>query len=80
MHSVRVELKEANAFIEKIHRHHGKVQGHRFSIGAAKSGGGLCGVAVCGRPVSYQIDQKYVLEVTRLATDGTSNACSYLYS
>ena len=26
------------------------------------------------------VDQKYVLEVTRLATDGTPNACSFLYA
>ena len=38
----------------------------------------LCGVAIVGRPVggSHQYDW---LEVTRLCTDGTPNACSFLY-
>ena len=42
---VHVELSEANAFVEKLHRHHKKVQGHRFSIGA-KLNGELVGVAI----------------------------------
>lgn len=33
-----------------------------------------------GRPVARQTDQKYTAEVTRLVTDGTKNACSFLYS
>ena len=32
---VRVELAEANAFVSAYHRHHGKVVGHIFSLGAA---------------------------------------------
>lgn len=38
------------------------------------------GVAICGRPVARKCDQKYTLEVLRLCTDGTSNACSFLYA
>lgn len=79
LYAVRIELSEANEFIAKMHRHHKPVQGHRFSIGVA-NGNGLCGVAVVGRPVARMTDQKYVAEVTRLATDGTRNACSFLYS
>lgn len=33
-----------------------------------------------GRPVSRGVDPKTTLEVTRLVTDGTKNACSILYS
>ncbi len=73
-----VELKEANAFIEAKHRHHKRVQGHRFSIGAWLDGE-LVGVAVCGRPTSG-LDPKRVLEVTRLCSDGTRNVCSALYA
>lgn len=76
---VPVELKEANSFIESLHRHHKPVQGHRFSIGLEKDGV-LVGVATIGRPVSRHTSQKEVLEVTRLCTDGTKNACSALYS
>jgi hypothetical protein len=74
-----MELKEANAFISQLHRHHDPVQGHRFSIGYEKDGK-LVGVATIGRPVARHTNQKEVLEVTRLCTDGTPNACSALYS
>lgn len=77
--SHRVELSEANEFIATHHRHHKPVVGHRFSIGAAR-GNILVGVAIVGRPVSRKTDQKHVVEVTRLCTDGTRNACSFLYS
>jgi hypothetical protein len=40
----------------------------------------LCGVAICGRPVSRHLDNGLILEVNRLCTDGTYNACSKLYS
>ena len=73
------ELKDANAFIEKLHRHHKRVQGHRFSLGAWKNEK-LVGVVCVGRPVARLTDASRVLEVTRLCTDGTRNACSALYS
>lgn len=79
MRACRVELREANAFIASQHRHHKAVQGHRFSIGA-EHGGKLVGVAVVGRPVARMTCQRTVAEVTRLATDGTRNACSLLYA
>lgn len=73
------ELREANAFIEATHRHHKPVVGHRFSL-SLWDGDRLVGVCVCGRPVARKTNQKRVLEVTRLATDGTKNACSMLYA
>lgn len=79
MKTVRIELSEANAFIGANHRHHKPVVGHRFSVGA-ESAGKLIGVVVVGRPVARMTDQKHVAEVTRLATDGTKNACSFLYA
>jgi hypothetical protein len=76
---VPVELKTANAHIEAFHRHHSKVQGHRFSIGVMDEAGALRAVACVGRPTSG-VDPSKVLEVTRLCSDGTRNACSMLYS
>ena len=74
-----LELKEANAYIEEFHRHHKRVQGHRFSIGVLDSTGAIHGCAVVGRPTSG-LDPKRILEVTRLCTNGTKNVCSMLYS
>lgn len=73
-----VELAEANAFVAQHHRHHKPAVGHRFSMGAF-DGERLCGVVIVGRPVARKCDQRRSLEVTRLATDGTPNACSALY-
>lgn len=73
-----IELKDANEFVAKFHRHHIPVQGHRFSLSAWKNNV-LVGVAICGRPVSRNYDSLEVLEVTRLCTDGMKNACSFLY-
>jgi predicted nucleic acid-binding Zn ribbon protein len=40
--------------------------------------GNLVGVAVVGRPLSGQHQDRWV-EVTRMASDGTPNVCSFLY-
>lgn len=74
-----IPLADANAFVALHHRHHKPVQGHRFSVAAHKDGV-VVGVAICGRPVARLIDPLTVLEVTRLCTDGTPNACSILYA
>lgn len=73
-----VSLSEANAFVAKYHRTHKPVRGHKFSIGCMKDGQ-LVGVAIVGRPVSRYLDNGLTLEVNRLCTDGTPNACSFLY-
>lgn len=76
---VPISLKEANAFVERYHRHHKPVTGHKFSIGCS-DGEKIVGVAIVGRPVSRYLDNGWVLEVNRLCTDGTRNACSILYA
>lgn len=40
----------------------------------------MVGVAICGRPVARRLDDGYTLEVNRLCTNGTPNACSILYA
>ena len=72
-------LRVANAYVEELHRHHGKVVGHKWSLAAYKDGR-LCGVAIVGRPTGRYLDNGSTLEVTRLCTDGTRNACSALYA
>ena len=48
-------LKEANAYVEQNHRHHGPVVGHKFSIGCS-DGEKIVGVAIVGRPVARHLD------------------------
>lgn len=76
---VPCSLAEANAFVSQVHRHHGEVVGAKFCIGAAIDEK-VVGVAIVGRPVARMLDDGWTLEVTRLATDGTKNACSALYA
>lgn len=71
------ELREAKEYISLHHRHHKPPQGHRFSLKAV-SGGRVVGVAVIGRPVARYQDDGQTLEITRLCTDGTPNAVSFL--
>lgn len=78
MIAVPLTLAEANEFVARWHRHHQPVVGHKFSIGATLTGE-IVGVAIVGRPVSRMLDDGLTLEITRLATDGTRNACSFLY-
>ena len=76
---VPMTLREANAYVEQNHRHHGPVAGHKYSIGLS-DGEKIVGVAIVGRPVSRHLDDGWTLEVNRLCTDGTKNACSMLYA
>ena len=72
-------MKEANAFVSAYHPHHGPVAGHKFSIGLS-DGEKIVGVVIVGRPVSRYLDDGWTLEVNRLCTDGSRNACSMLYA
>lgn len=75
-----IGLREANDVVTRIHRHHGSTQGHKFSISCVDTASGeVVGVAIAGRPVARKFDNGASLEVTRVATDGTRNACSMLY-
>lgn len=73
-----VDWPTAKGFVRDFHRHHRPPVGHKFSIGAML-GDKLVGVVIVGRPVSRARDDRRTLEVTRLCTDGTRNACSFLY-
>ncbi len=80
MKAVPLELKQANAFVANLHRHHAPVHRDKFRFGVIDNNGKLCGVVQCGRPLSRFLDDGKTLEVVRLCTDGTYNACSFLYS
>ena len=79
MNAIPLSLAEANAFVEHNHRHHKLVHRDKFRIGAV-SEGHLIGVVQVARPVSRMLDDGETVEVVRLCTDGTKNACSFLYA
>jgi hypothetical protein len=71
-------LEEANAFVARHHRHHQPTPVAKFSIAATRDGA-VVGVVIVGLPKARMAMDGWTLEVTRLATDGSSNACSLLY-
>lgn len=73
-----IHLKEANEFVKKYHRHNIPTVGGKFAISCC-DGDRICGVAICGRPVSRKLDDGLTLEIYRNCTDGTYSACSMLY-
>lgn len=78
MELVPISLRDANKFVLERHRHHKPSVGHKFSIGVMLENK-VVGVAICGRPVARGSDDGFTIEVARLCTDGTTNACSKLY-
>lgn len=80
LHIVPCTIKQANAFVKLHHRHHGPVVSARLAMAVADDTGKICGVALAGRPIARRLDDGRTLEVNRVATDGTRNACSMLYA
>ena len=74
-----VSFRQAADFVSEHHRHHRPPVSWKFGVGVEEDGR-LAGVAMAGRPVARGLDDGRTLEVTRLCTDGTRNACSMLYS
>jgi hypothetical protein len=79
LRTVPVTFAQACQFVADWHRHHRPPVGHKFSLGVADAEV-LVGVAIVGRPVARMLDDGLTLEVTRVATDGSRNACSLLYA
>ncbi|MBQ6059435.1 MAG: hypothetical protein IJL39_05210 [Clostridia bacterium] len=79
MKLVPLERKECGEFVNRLHRHHDPVFRDRFRIGCEVDGV-LVGVIQVGNPVARMLCDGKTLEVVRCCTDGTKNACSYLYS
>ena len=73
-----ISFRPATEFVKQHHRHHGATAGCKWCL-AAYEGDKLVGVAICCRPVARKLDDGTVCEVARLCTDGTKNACSFLY-
>lgn len=73
-----ITLREANAFVQQHHRHHGPARGCLFCVAVAIEER-VVGVIIVGRPVSRMLDDGFTAEVTRNCTDGTLHAASKLY-
>jgi hypothetical protein len=80
MKRVPLTLPQANGCVSLWHRHHAPIPPGFpwFSIGAV-SEGMVVAVAICGRPTNRNNDDRQTVELLRLASDGTPNACSFLY-
>lgn len=78
LYIVPCTIKQANAFVKRLHRHNKPVTGARLVIGAADEKGTLRGVALIGRPVARHLDDGLTLEINRVCTDGYQNAGSFL--
>lgn len=78
MKIVPITFRFAKQYVKDHHRHNPNVIGCKFTIGC-QDGDRLVGVAICGRPVSRYLDDGETLEINRVCTDGTKNACSMLY-
>lgn len=77
-----ISIRRAKAYVREHHRHCDPPVGAKFCI-ASYDGNRLCGVAFVeerkGRGNRKKGDPPcLVAEVTRVATDGTGNACSFL--
>jgi len=70
--------KAAALHVAKNHRHSRGTTGGLFAA-AVYDGGRLAGVAICAKPVARMLDDGLTVEITRVCTDGTRNACSKLY-
>lgn len=77
---VPLTLPKANECVRMWHRHHAPLPGGFawYCLGAV-SGSMVVAAAVCGRPTNRNNDDGQTVEVIRLASDGTVNACSFLY-
>lgn len=73
-----IPLIEARAFCDRTHRKLRAPIGGLFAL-AAVVGGEVRAVVIVSRPVARGLADDYTCEVTRLASDGTRNACSFLY-
>jgi hypothetical protein len=69
---------QARAYVRERHRHHLPSLGAVFYL-AVSDGEDIVGVAMIGRPTARRLQDGLTLEVLRVCTDGTKNACSMLY-
>lgn len=74
-----ISREEANKFVNTMHRHHMAAIGDKYRLAAVNENMKIVGTIQVGRPVSRMLDDGLTVEVIRCCTDGTKNACSFLY-
>jgi len=70
--------EEAKDYIRWFHRHNNPPLMSIFQVCVIDDTGHVCGVAMAGRPIARLLCDALTIEVSRIATDGTPNACSAL--
>jgi len=84
LHVEPITVQRANEYVEIVHRHHGASPTGfaMFSIAAVDDLSVIRGVATAAIPnaANRLTDGFRTMEVVRVATDGTPNACSVLYA
>ena len=80
LHIVPCTLDQANAIVNRWHRHNKAPWIARFALACADETGQIHGVSIVGTPDGYNSVDGFTAEVKRVATDGIKNACSILYA
>lgn len=77
-----ITISGAKEYVARWHRHSAVPTSALFAIACTSTSDALepCGVAIIGRPKARMLQDGSTCEVVRCATDGTRNACSFLYS
>lgn len=70
-----VHFRDASSMVNMHHRHHLSPVGHLFS-GGVFDGSIMVGAVIAGRPVARALDDGNTVELLRVVSDGTRNACS----
>lgn len=79
---VPCSLRDAQRYVASLHRHHKDqpLPGHKLSLAVQDDAGQMRGVAMIGNPSAPALQKDPLLvEIRRVCTDGTANACSMLY-
>lgn len=88
--AVPINIGDAREVVRILHRTHRPPLSGLFAIAATTTSADgqtvvhpdrpICGVVIVGRPVARHLDDGWTAEVTRCATDGCKNVCSFLYA
>lgn len=73
-----ITVKAAQKLVRSWHRHLPDIQGGLFAVAVADDDGEIVGVGIAGNPARVWQGTGRIV-ISRVATDGTGNACSMIY-